>query len=135
MNLVTSSSIARVNAGLAAGTGTTTTTAVDMTGYAAVTFMLNLSTVVAGGSAVLSVEGSDNGSDWTALAGSVTRSTAGVLAIEVERPMFEQVRAELVRADENVTTDAIMAIRQRASQNPVDDSGQSVEVLVSPEAA
>jgi hypothetical protein len=135
MNLLTSSSISRVNAGLSAGTGTTTTSAVNVTGYAAVSFLVNLSTVAATGSATLSVQGSDNGSDWTSLEGSVTRDAAGVLAIEVERPMFEQVRAQLVRADANVTTDAVMAIRQRASQNPVEDTGQTVAVLVSPDAA
>lgn len=134
-NILTSSSIERVNAALAAGQGTTTTAAVEMAGFNGVVFVVNLSTVASGGSATISIEGSDNGSDWTALEGSVTRESAGVLAIEVERPMYAEARASLVRADANVTTDAIMAIKTRASQNPVADTGQTVGVLVSPEAA
>jgi len=136
MNTITENSvITRVNAGLAAGTGTTTATAVSMVGFHAVAFVLNLSTVAAGGSATLTIEGSNDGSTWTALAGSVTRTSAGVLALEVTRPTFAQVRAVLVRADANVTTDALMAIRTKAGQVPTDDAGQTVEVLVSPEAA
>jgi len=49
--------------------------------------------------------------------------------------MYQNVRASIVRADANVTTDAVIAIRQAASQNPVEDAGQTVEVLVSPLAA
>jgi len=136
MNTITENSvISRVNAGLAAGTGTTTATAVSMVGFNAVTFLLNLSTVASGGNATLSVEGSNDGSTWTALAGSATRDAAGVLALEVTRPTFAQVRAVLTRADANVTTDALMAIRTKAGQVPTDDAGQTVGVLVSPEAA
>lgn len=134
-NLLPNSSTTRVNAGLAAGTGTTTSTAVTMAGFSSVVFMVNLSTVAAGGSATLSVQGSDNGSDWSDLTGSVSRDAAGVLALEVTAPMFAQVRAQLVRADANVTSDALMAIRRRATQNPVTDTGQTVAVLVSPEVA
>ena len=133
--LTQNSVINRVNAGLAAGTGTTTATAVSMVGFHSVVFALNLSTVAAGGSAVLSVEGSNDGSTWTPLAGSVSRDAAGVLALEVERPMFAEVRAKLVRADANVTTGDMLAIRARASQVPTADAGQSVAVLTSPEAA
>lgn len=135
-NITHSSVIERVNAGLAAGTGTTNTSGLSMPGFHAVAFIVNLSTVASGGSATLSIEGRDADADaWTALEGSVSRDSAGVLALEVERPMFAQVRATLVRADANVTTDAIMAIRSKSGQVPTEDAGQSVAVLVSPEAA
>lgn len=137
MNTLTeNSSISRVNAALAAGQGTTDTSGVNLVGYHGVTFLANLVTVVAGGTATLSVQGrNDSGDAWTPLEGSVTRTEAGVIALEVSKPTFAEMRAQLVRADQNVTTDAVMAIRTKAANVPISDSGQSVAVLVSPEAA
>ena len=135
-NLTPNSVISRVAAGQSAGTGTTNASEVSMVGFHAVTFLVNLSTVVAGGSATLSIEGRDeSGGAWTALEGSVTRTSSGILALEVERPMFAEVRAVMVRADENVTTDPIIAIRTRATDVPTNDDGQTTAVLVSPDAA
>ena len=58
------------------------------------------------------------------------------MALEVTAPMFAEVRAKLVRADANVTTDRRHAGDQvEGRQVPTSDAGQSVAVLVSPEAA
>ncbi len=133
-NLTPNAAIARVLANQAAGTGTSEGTAADMAGFASITFLANLTTVVSGGSATLSVQGrNDPADDWTSLEGSVSRDEAGVIALEVHRPMFRYVRPVLVRADENVTSGDLLAIQRLATDNPVQSDDQTTAVLVSPE--
>ncbi|MEN1729401.1 MAG: hypothetical protein AAGJ52_13275 [Pseudomonadota bacterium] len=137
MNTITESSvISRVNAGLSAGQGTTESSGVSMVGFHSVTFLANLAAVVAGGTATLSVQGRNEDSEsWSDLDGNVSRTEAGVIALEVTVPTFAQFRAKLVRSDQNVTTGDVLAIRSKSLGVPVVDPSQSVAVLVSPEAA
>jgi len=135
-NLTPNAAIARVLANQAAGTGTSDGAAVDMAGFTSVTFLANLTTVVAGGSATLSVQGRDDpADDWQDLTGSVSRTEAGIIALEVHAPMFRYVRARLVRAEENVTTGDLLSIQRLATDNPVESDDQTSVVLVSPEPA
>ena len=135
-NLVPNAAISRALANQAAGTGTSEGEAVDMAGFTSVTYLANLTTVVSGGSATLSVQGRDDpADDWQNLAGSVSRDEAGVIALEVHAPMVRYVRPRLVRADQNVTTGDLLAIQRLATDNPVESDDQTTAVLVSPEPA
>ena len=117
----------------AAGQGTGESAAVDMAGHFNATFMVNATEVVSGGTVSLGLEGRDSTEDdWQALAGSVSRDSAGVLALEVENPSKRYVRAVLTRADENVTTDGILALQRRPSTAPVSHDDYSYRVIVSP---
>ena len=120
----------------AAGQGTDESAAVDMAGHFNLTFIANATTVVSGGTVSLSLEARDDpADDWQALAGSVSRDSAGVLALEVENPSKRYVRAVLTRADENVTTDGVLALQRRPSTAPVSHDDYSYQVVVSPEPA
>ncbi|RFF29223.1 hypothetical protein [Wenzhouxiangella sediminis] len=134
-NLTPNTAFSSVLAPQAAGQGSTNTGHVDMTGFSSVTFVIVLEAVTAGGTVTLNVEQSDNASDWTALAGSVSTDDAGILALEVHRPMARYIRAVVNRADQDAETNGMIALRRLATDNPVEDSETTSAVLVSPEAA
>lgn len=135
-NLTPNAVMSRALANQAAGQGTSDGDAVDMAGFTSITFLGNLTTVAGGGSATLSVQGRDDpADDWQDLTGSVSRSEAGIIALEVHAPMFRYVRPRLVRADANVTTGDLLTVQRLATDNPVESEGQTTAVLVSPEPA
>ena len=134
-NLTPNTAFNSVLAPQTAGQGSTETAHVDMAGFSSVSFVAVLEAIASGGTVTLSVEQSDNASDWTALAGSVSTSDVGVLALEVHRPMARYIRAVIDRADENAETLGIIALRRLATDSPVESDDQTTAVLVSPEPA
>lgn len=134
-NLTPNTAFSSVLAPQAAGQGSANTGHVDMAGFSSVTFISVLESVTAGGTVTLSVEQSDNASDWTALAGSVSLDDAGILALEVHAPMARYIRAVINRADQNAETHGVLALRRLATDNVVEDDETTSVVLVSPEAA
>lgn len=131
-NLSPNTKFQSVLAELAAGTGVSQTSAVDMAGFSNVAFVVTAMVVAAGGSVTLSLEAREAAADpWRPLAGSLTRGAAGVLALEVQAPMFRFIRCVIVRAD--ATLGPTLALSRLATQNPVVNDEQSTAVLVSPE--
>ncbi len=148
-NLITDCELVKIcNYAAAATDETTDWTIVDMEGYDEVTFILALGTVV--NNAVVTFQ---IGQHSTNVSGSmvVSKATTGaitsdgttialsnkILAITVTKPMYRYLEAQVVKADQNVTIDSVVAILSEARTRPT-VQGSSVYtglVFQSPAAA
>lgn len=147
-NFATDFEIIRISNDVAAGTGTTDCTIVDMEGYDEVTFICELGTVTndavvtfqigqysANESASMVVSEATTGaitSDGTTIALSNK-----LLVITVTKPDYRYLEAQVVKADQNVEIDSVIAILSKGRTRP-STNGSTVyteKVFASPEAA
>lgn len=109
------------------GTGTQTSSIVDMSGYESATFVACFDDVDNTATLALSIQENtiNSTSGMTAVQGSAT-FTAGatnaddkILALEIVKPRKRYLRASLVIGVANATTSKILCIRSRAAVRPV----------------
>lgn len=145
MNFLERNQIDVVLGAQADGTGTQTSSIVDMSGFESATFVALFDDVDNGAVLTLSVEQNtaNSASGMAAVSGSAT-ITAGAtnaddkaLALEVYKPRERYLRASLVIGSANATTCKIICIRSRAAVCPVTQGllDTSSITLVSPAEA
>lgn len=117
----------------AAGTGDTLTgTAIDTQGYRRVKFIAKFGAITAGATTTFKIQRDDNSGFTSATdVPSATLSVAAdddnqVAVIEVVNPTERYLRAAVVRADQNVVVDAIVAMLCEGEQYPVSQSATLV---------
>lgn len=119
------SEVALVTADNATTAGTTAvdSTGADCTGYDAVSFVVVLGTAASNNTAKLQ-ESADN-STWADVSGVVTAGGQKVLIVDRFRPAKQYARVEVARGTSS-TVDAIVALRYKARNAPVTQSGAGI---------
>lgn len=112
-----------------AGTSEVDSTALDMTGYDGVIFIVKIGTAAANNSAKAQEDTATGMGTVQDLAGSSTPSSAvatlKTLVIDVQRPVKQFVRCAVLRGT-STTVDAIVAIQYRARNLPTTQSAIAV---------
>ena len=147
-NFATDFEIVRISASVAAGTGTTDCTIVDMEGYDEVTFICQLGVVTNNGVVTLhigqftaSTSASMVVSEATTGAitsdGTTIALTDKCLVITVTKPSYRYLEAQVVKATQNAEIDSVIAILSKGRERPsVNGSTVYAEhVFASPAAA
>jgi hypothetical protein len=147
-NFATDFEIVRISNDVAAGQGTTDCAIVDMEGYDEVTFICQLGTVTNDAIVTLQVgqySSSTSGSMVVseATTGAITSDGTTIalsnkcLVITVTKPSYRYLEAQVVKADENVEIDSVIAILSKGRERP-STNGSTVYtelVFASPAAA
>lgn len=114
MNLNTWIKPIRNSNAIAAGTGTTNLTGIDMAGFAGIAFLVGLGTVTSTGTGVFKLQESDDNSSFSDLTGTsqswVDTSDDKCLYIEVVKPLKRYIRGVLIRSTANSVIDFVLAI-------------------------
>lgn len=116
--------VVRVSNAVAAGTTAVNGTAVDMTGYEGVIFLVHLGAIVSGAATSLKAQQGavSDGSDAADLAGTnITIADTDdnkIVALELYRPTGQYVRPVVSRATQNATVDSITAILYNGRVKP-----------------
>jgi hypothetical protein len=122
--LLENQKVVRVSNAVAAGTTTINGTAVDMTGYDGVMFLVLLGAIVSGAATSLKAQqgAASDGGDAADLAG--TGITIGdtddnkIVALDIYRPQNRYVRPVVLRATQNATVDGIIAVLYNGRVKP-----------------
>lgn len=118
----------------AAGTGTSTGDALDMSGFEGVLFIASIGAVTSGGVVTLKAQASsddgvaDGYSDLEGTGIAETDPTEKVIALEVYRPAKRYIKPILIRATQNAVIESVIAIRYGASKMP---TSQGADVAAS----
>ena len=133
--------VTRIMGAVAAGFGDTQTSAIiDMAGYEAVTFIVLMGAIAAGGSANITVnQGNDPALADTAVvegaAVTFTDADDGLAAlIDIRQPTDRYLEVDIARAVANVAIDGVLAAQYRVRDLPVTQDATVLDtvVLVSP---
>ena len=125
-----------VQAAASAGTSTLTTSVVDMAGYDAATFLCMTGDVTATSVLTLTVKGNTANSTSSptpvtvkatdALTAGANDTDSKIIAVNVNRPAYRYLFAELTRATANAVVNNIVCIRYKARTLPVTQSSDVV---------
>jgi hypothetical protein len=100
---------------VAAGTTNQDTESVDMQSGESVTFIAKFGTLTASAVTGLKLQGSNNNSSWTDLAGTAqaiaVADTGKAIAVEAVNPTFRYVRGVVTRGTANAVIDGVVAIK------------------------
>jgi hypothetical protein len=129
------------NGAVAAGTGTTNGTVVNQAvsasepGFDAVMYIVQLGTVVAGGTVTVNAQGSpnSNGSSPTteATTGALTPAANETITLDVIRPKNQYQFPQVVIATDNVQILSIITVQYRARTLPITQpSGSNVTTAI-----
>ena len=124
-NLIKSLEISRVAAGAAAGTGTTTSSEVNMAGADSVLFLIMMGAIT-GGSAI-TVKAQQDAATGMGIAAdlegtSITITDAQddlIIPLEIVKPREQFVRVVLTIATQSAVLDGIVAIKRAVAKKPV----------------
>lgn len=124
LSLLKNAEFVRASNAIAAGTGTTNGSAIDMSSAESVTFVGCFGTLTSTNVSELKVQESADGSTgWTDIPGATasTNDTMSnkMLAVEAIKPSKRFVRFVLIRSTANAVVDAIVAILNHARKSPV----------------
>lgn len=137
--------ITRVLAAQADGTGTQSGDILDMSGYEGVLFIAKFDDV--DNTAAITLQAQQNtansASGMATLTGTVTYTAAAtdadddLLVLDIVRPLERYIRPQVVIADANATTAAVIAIQYGARSKPTTQSSTVLDsdVLTSPAEA
>lgn len=109
----------------AGGTTAVDSTGVDMTGYDGVLFVVKIGTAAANNTAKAQVS-AVVGSGYADVSGVITAVSSKVLIVDVFRPSLQFARVEVTRGT-STTVDAIIAIRYKARNQPVTQTGALIK--------
>jgi len=128
-NLYSSAKVTKVIDAAAAGTGTTTSSVLDMSGFGAVTFYVAIGAITAGGSVTVKAQqAAVNGSPETFadLAGTSIAWTdsddSKIAILEIDQPAERYVRVVVTRSTQNAVIDLGLAFQHEAYSEPVTQS-------------
>ena len=126
MNISRGVKFTRVLDAVAAGTSDQNSSSVDMKSYDAVTFCVGFGTITASAVTSIKVQGSDDDSAWSDLAGtaiSVADSDDNkVVLAEINCPQQRYVRVVVDRGTQNAVIDFAIALQSKANAAPVTQS-------------
>ena len=126
MNISRGVKFTRVLDAVAAGTSDQNSSSVDMKSYDAVTFCVGFGTITASAVTSIKVQGSDDDSAWSDLAGtaiSVADSDDNkVVLAEINCPQQRYVRVVVDRGTQNAVIDFGVALQSKANAAPVTQS-------------
>ena len=126
MNISRGVKFTRVLDAVAAGTSDQNSSSVDMKSYDAVTFCVGFGTITASAVTSIKVQGSDDDSAWSDLAGtaiSVADSDDNkVVLAEINCPQQRYVRVVVDRGTQNSVIDFGVALQSKANAAPVTQS-------------
>jgi hypothetical protein len=119
--------LSRISNAVAAGVTTVTSSAVDMKGFDAVTFIVAFGAIVAAGVQSVKIQQSNDTSgspdDYSDLAGSsVTVADDDdnqLVVVEVAKPQKRFLKCIVLRTVQNSTVDSIVALQSSAGVEPV----------------
>ena len=143
MNLSKNALVTRVSNAVAAGTTDVNCTAVDMSGYDSVTFIAAFGALTATQVTNCFVQGSDDNSSFSDLAGTRTTSMADgdgnkLVVVEVQKPnpSYRYIRLVIDRGTANAVIDGVVAVQTHARKAPVTNGStvQATKLVVSPAA-
>ena len=123
MNLSKAGKVTRVSNAVAAGTATTNSTAVDMKGHDAVTFIVAIGAIVSTGTVTVKGQTSSDNSTFNDLTGTSQAYTDAddnkLCILEITKPLERYLRCTIITATANGTIDSVIAIQTAASEEPV----------------
>lgn len=127
LNFLQNVKIVRALNNVGAGTGTSTSSTIDMSGFDSVCVVAELGAVVNGASVTLQIQdGADsNGADATNISGAsasipnAAGSSNNQLVVDVTRPQNRYITAEVVIASDNATIDCVTFYLYNAKDFPV----------------
>ena len=126
MNISRGVKFTRVLDAVAAGTSDQNSSSVDMKSYDAVTFCVGFGTITASAVTSIKVQGSDDDSAWSDLAGtavSVADSDDNKMVLaEINQPQQRYVRCVVDRGTQNAVIDFAVAMQSKANKAPVTQS-------------
>lgn len=143
MNFSTNVEFIRVQAPVAAGQATTTTTRVDTQGYEGCTFIFGIGTIAGAGTVVCTVRQdtvTGMGSAAALSGASVAYAAADaskLCAIDIYKPLERYLDAQIVTAVGNGVIDLVIAVLYKGEKSPITQSTtvQEVVTLASPSEA
>ena len=126
MNVSRGIKFTRVMDAVAAGTSDQNSSSVDMKSYDAVTFCVGFGAITASAVTSIKVQGSDDDSAWSDLAGtavSVADSNDDKIVLaEINCPQQRYLRCVVDRGTQNAVIDFAVALQSKANAAPVTQS-------------
>ena len=126
MNISRGVKFTRVLDAVAAGTSDQNSSSVDMKSYDAVTFCVGFGTITASAVTSIKVQGSDDDSSFSDLAGTaITVADSDdnkIVLAEINQPQHRYVRVVVDRGTQNAVIDFAIALQSKANKAPVTQS-------------
>ena len=126
MNVSRGIKFTRVMDAVAAGTSDQNSSSVDMKSYDAVTFCVGFGAITASAVTSIKVQGSDDDSAWSALAGTAVSVADSdddkIVLAEINCPQQRYLRVVVDRGTQNAVIDFAVALQSKANAAPVTQS-------------
>ena len=126
MNVSRGIKFTRVMDAVAAGTSDQNSSSVDMKSYDAVTFCVGFGAITASAVTSIKVQGSDDDSAWSDLAGTAVSVADSdddkIVLAEINCPQQRYVRVVVDRGTQNAVIDFAVALQSKANAAPVTQS-------------
>ena len=126
MNISRGVKFTRVLDAVAAGTSNQNSSSVDMKSFDAVTFAVGFGTITASAVTSIKVQGSDDDSSFSDLAGTaITVADSDdnkIVLAEINQPQHRYVRVVVDRGTQNAVIDFAIALQSKANKAPVTQS-------------
>ena len=113
---------------VAAGIGTNTTSSVNQSGFDGVAFVVFLGAVTIGSVITVQLQEAPDNATWTNAGTALSYTagaalTTGLLAVEVQRPQNQYVRAVVTTATANAAINSVTAVQYLAKVDPTAAGG------------
>ena len=126
MNVSRGIKFTRVMDAVAAGTSDQNSSSVDMKSYDAVTFVVGFGAITASAVTSIKVQGSDDDSAWSDLAGTAVSVADSdddkIVLAEINCPQQRYLRVVVDRGTQNAVIDFAVALQSKAIAAPVTQS-------------